>query len=126
MRDTSTTDNQPKVSPHNVNDNRVAANDSPFNCRVVGDFGSSYCYASISAFEFGFNLLNALSVSAQSSGFNSSDLMSAILAITSSGLSDKWYAKENAAIVGERDMPAEHAINVRVFDRKKSVAVRKV
>ncbi|GAB5407087.1 MAG: hypothetical protein Aurels2KO_53180 [Aureliella sp.] len=114
------------MQPDNGNDNRVAANDSPFNCRAVGACGAAYYYASIPAIEFGFSLLYAVSVSDQNSGLNSSDLVSAILAITSSGFSDKWYAKANEAIVGDRDIPAEHAIIVRVFDRKRSVAVRKV
>jgi len=35
------------VSPYNGQDNRVAGEDSPFNCRAVGDIGSSVCYPAI-------------------------------------------------------------------------------
>ena len=35
----------PKLSSaQNGQDNRVAGEDSPINCRDVGDFGSSFCY----------------------------------------------------------------------------------
>ncbi len=37
----------PKIKRDNVQDNRVAGNDSPFNARAVGDFGSSICYLAI-------------------------------------------------------------------------------